>query len=507
VIGIVESRADEASEHVCEHLRRLGDFEERTDDDRPDADGGGTVWRSDEFELRSFDDLHIYLEDPAAAFDDPELLVFASRHSGDTGPLLSAHPTGNFGDAEFGGEARSLARAPPNALATVLDALAEHAPPAYDVGMECTHHGPTEIEPPSMFVELGSGPEEWADDAGAEALARAILDLEGVPADAAAEAADAAPEAAAATSEATDPPAHAGRRRHLVGFGGGHYAPRFTRIARETDWAVGHVAADWSLEELGDPAANRDVVAQVFEASVAGVAVIEGDRPDLVAAIEALGFRVASETWVRETGGVSLALVEVAEERLGTVEEGLRFGAPAGTLGDSMAALGDSMAALGDPAAAPGSHGGADAGVDPDDLSTLAHPSDLLDAAAGIDREATMAAIDETCVAYLTAEGGTRPGERALVADDGVPDQLVGRLAAILRERFDSIAVEADRIVAEETAFDPTLAAEAGVPEGPAFGKLSSGEPVEVDGTTVAPEDVHERRRVAFDLPSIEDGD
>jgi D-aminoacyl-tRNA deacylase len=354
----------------------------------------------------------------------------------------------------------------------VLDALAEHAPASYDVGMECTHHGPTEIEVPSMFVELGSGPEEWADDAGAEAVAHAILDLAGVSADAPAEAPD------GADSD--------GRRRHLVGFGGGHYAPRFTRIARETDWAVGHVAADWSLEELGAPDENRDVVAQIFEQSAADVAVVEGDRPDLGATIEALGFRVESESWVRETDGASLALVDAAEDRLGTVADGLRFGAPAARLGSTDEA---------------------GTAVAPRALSSLSLPADLLDAAAGIDREGTMAAIDETCVAYQTTEGGNRPGERALVADAEVSGQLLDRLAAILRERFDSIAVEADGIVAEETAFDPSLAAAAGVPEGPAFGKLSSGVAVEIDGTTVEPEDVHERRRVTFDLPAIEDGD
>jgi len=67
VIAIVVSRADSASEHIGEHLLDLGDWERR-DDPSPDADGGGTYYRTDGFELREFDDLHIYLDDPAAAF-------------------------------------------------------------------------------------------------------------------------------------------------------------------------------------------------------------------------------------------------------------------------------------------------------------------------------------------------------------------------------------------------------------------------------------------------------
>jgi len=68
VIAIVVSRADSASEHIGEHLLDLGDWERRDDPSRPDADGGGTYYRTDGFELREFDDLHIYLDDPAAAF-------------------------------------------------------------------------------------------------------------------------------------------------------------------------------------------------------------------------------------------------------------------------------------------------------------------------------------------------------------------------------------------------------------------------------------------------------
>ncbi|GAB3688071.1 D-aminoacyl-tRNA deacylase [Salinarchaeum chitinilyticum] len=479
MIGIVESRADEASEHVCEHLHRLGAFEERTDDTLSDGAGGGTVYRSDAFELRSFDDLHLELDGVADAFDDPEFVIFASRHSGDTGPLLSAHCTGNFGDAEYGGADRSLARAPPNALAAVLDRLAEHAPEEYDVSLECTHHGPTDVGVPSMFVELGSGPEEWADPDGAAAVARAILDLSGV-------AADGEPDASA------DAPSCEGAYRHLVGFGGGHYAPRFTRIARETDWAVGHVAADWSLEELGAPSANADVLEAAFEQSRASHAVVEGERPGLASAIEDLGYRIVSETWVRETSDVPLSLVGILEERLSTVDDGLRFGDPAREWDN-----GGSAANAATPAEA----------TELENVTVVDLPTELLDAAASVDREATMAVLGETALAFETREGGTLPGERACFPGGGLPETVVGQLAAILRERYDSITVEAERIVAEETAFDPGLAKAAGVPEGPAFGKLSAGESVEVDGRTVEASDVHERRTVTFEIPSWRTGD
>src|SRR6056297_1312841 len=207
MLGIVVSRADSASEHVGDHLLDLADWSLETDETRADADGGGTVYHTDGIELREFDDLHLHLDGVGSVFDaDLDLLVFASRHSGDTGPLLTAHHTGNFGPADHGGAADDLARACPHAHSEVLAALAEHAPDGYDVGMECTHHGPSEVGVPSMFVEVGSAEPQWRDPTAARAVARVILDCRGVPADA---------------------PAEDGCRRQLVGFGGGHYVPRF----------------------------------------------------------------------------------------------------------------------------------------------------------------------------------------------------------------------------------------------------------------------------------------
>jgi D-aminoacyl-tRNA deacylase len=57
-----------------------------------------------------------------------------------------------------------------------------------------------------------------------------------------------------------------------------------------------------------------------------------------------------------------------------------------------------------------------------------------------------------------------------------------------------------DAVVAERKTFDPSLAADLGVPEGPLFGQLADGEAVTVDGERIEPEAVHTREITSFDV-------
>lgn len=439
MLAVVVSRADTASEHIGEWLLELESWTEEEDGTRADGTGGGTYYRSDGVELRTFDDLHLNLDGVAAAFDDPDLLVFASRHSGDTGPLLTAHATGNFGPAEYGGGEGSLARAAPNALSAVRRAFDEHAPDGYDTGIEATHHGPSTVGCPSLFVELGSDEAQWTDPNGAEAVARSILGLRGVSPDG---------------------------DRAIVGFGGGHYAPRFDRILTETDWGVGHVAADWALDEMGDPRDSWAVVAKAFRYSGTEYALVDGSHDELETVVQKLGFETVSEKWLRETTGVPLDLAERLEREISTVDDGLRFGA----------------AAMG--------HDGEFV------VETL--PEELLDEANGIDRSSVVDAVADRVLAYETAEGGSRVAGQVALAETAAYRDVVGELAAVLEAKYDAVELLDDEVVARREAFDPELARDAGIEEGPAFGRLSSGQPVDVEGETVEPAEVRRAREQRF---------
>jgi D-aminoacyl-tRNA deacylase len=256
----------------------------------------------------------------------------------------------------------------------------------------------------------------------------------------------------------------------VVGFGGGHYAPRFERIARETDWAVGHVAADWGLKAMGAPAAARDLIAEAFERSAAAFAVVDGEHPALEAEIEALGYRVVSETWLRAVDGVALPVVERLETALEPVAAGLRFGADAGTASDTP------------------------------DFETVTLPSELLGAAHGVDAERTRELVAAETVAFETAESGTRVAGRAAVADERRYEALIDGICVLLRREYETVERDGATVIATRTAFDPAKARDCGVPEGPKFGRLADGEAVRVSDETIEPEQVRSERTRRFSV-------
>lgn len=168
---------------------------------------------------------------------DPEYYVFASRHrSTSERKTLTVHTPGNFTlEAELGGRGRELALSEPGAVKAALRELQkqkEQLGLGYEVSLEATHHGPTELRKPVLFVEVGSTPREWGDQQAVKAVARAAL-------------------AAAENQESFE----AG-----VGIGGNHYAPLHTEAVLHTGIALGHVIPSYAIDELDHEVFREAVV-------------------------------------------------------------------------------------------------------------------------------------------------------------------------------------------------------------------------------------------------------
>ena len=208
------------------------------------------------------------------------------------------------------------------------------------------------------------------------------------------------------------------------------------------------------------------MVGKAFAMSGTEFALVDGDRPRFESVVEELGFEAVSETWLRETTGVPLDLVERVERELTPIDEGLR-------LGESAAGYDDEFVA--------------------DEL-----PAELLEAANGVDRAAVREAVDGLAVAYETAEGGSLVAGPVALAEGDDRRALVEALAAVLESKYDAVEVREGEVYAVREAFDPNLAREAGVEEGPAFGRLADGRSVEIDGETVDPGEVRSARERRF---------
>lgn len=176
--------------------------------------------------------------------EDADFFVVPSTHKSESGQnSLTIHATGNWGKADFGGNGHELEYTWPAAIKVGLKAMKEAALDSYNVSMEVTHHGPSTIGKPLVFIEIGSGEAQWNDRKAGKVVADAIR----------------------AIYENRD------EFENYIGFGGIHYAPSFTNVMLENpEVAVGHVAPKYASEFL-----DKEIIAQALKKGFAGKAVFD----------------------------------------------------------------------------------------------------------------------------------------------------------------------------------------------------------------------------------------
>ncbi len=281
-ITIICSAPDLASQNIKNHLLNLREWKNL----KLSPDSGFSAARESadgKFRLVDIEEIHVFqdgLDKKLEATGLPaSLIIFASKHrSKEEVKSLTVHCTGNPSDeARLGGHPRELAVSSPPAMKSILlemKRLAKAKGLDYDVTLEVTHHGPTELTVPSLYAEIGSTEGQWEEPVPGEVVAQAILavSLEKVPT--------------------------------AVGFGGGHYAMRQTGLLLETGISFGHNFPKYQLEFV-----DEALIRQAVEKSNAEFAYFDRksmkseDKKRISEILEKLGLKVLKESEIREKYG------------------------------------------------------------------------------------------------------------------------------------------------------------------------------------------------------------
>ena len=187
----------------------------------------GDVFRGDFYDL-------IIIPTPTISADwleekyDYDGFVFLSKHAAESGVLaLTCHSTGNFSEAKFGGNDRQVAIPHPDLQKHYLQTLQKHQSDfsEFQITIEATHHGPTGLTKPTIFIEIGTTPKQWTDVSLCESVAKLVHQVFS----------NKIPENSVA-----------------ICFGGTHYSTKFTHELLEGKLALGTVIPKHALDELDE---------------------------------------------------------------------------------------------------------------------------------------------------------------------------------------------------------------------------------------------------------------
>ena len=259
--SIVISRADPISIGVAEILIESFDF-------KPNYQ----IYRRGEVEIHFIEMKHIYAEEIGEKLG-VDLVVFPSSHKSEKGiQAFLTHPVGNWKDeALYGGRPRKLSMTSAlmltNSLQTLMSEVDRLGMKGWDVRLEVTHHGPyTSV--PSIFIEVGGSDTSTITRRELEVVATASL------------------RAAETEIYNTD--------KIALGFGGGHYAPTFTKLVVEGLYNIGHICPKYALpidEEMVKQAIEK-VVEKPKLALIDWKGIPSQHRTELISIIEKHGLEL-----------------------------------------------------------------------------------------------------------------------------------------------------------------------------------------------------------------------
>ena len=250
---LVTSGHDLAGTTMSRYLIRNAEF--AIENKRGDTDGESyRSLRHQNIELYIFFGNLLTLENIDNLYSRADVFIFLSKHRSHSSiPTLTCHFTGNFSaDNSYGGNPRQIAISYPSLQKGYLKAItaAKHKVPEYEVIIEATHHGPTSLNKPVLFIELGSSEKQWADENAAAVICDTILDI---------------------LQNGFERCEKVG-----IGLGGTHYPKKFNNLLLESKFGLAAVASKHNLEAVDDAMLN-----QMIEKSIEKVTYIILDSKGL----------------------------------------------------------------------------------------------------------------------------------------------------------------------------------------------------------------------------------
>ena len=152
--------------------------------------------------------------------------IFLSKHAAESGVLaLTCHNTGNFSDAKFGGYSRQVSIPHPHIQKSYIQNLwnARSEFSEFQITIEATHHGPTALNKPALFIEIGTTEKEWNDTNLCNSVGQIIVDV-------------------MKEQKKCYPIA--------ICFGGTHYSEKFTNELIHGKYSLGTVIPKHALEQV-----------------------------------------------------------------------------------------------------------------------------------------------------------------------------------------------------------------------------------------------------------------
>ena len=159
---------------------------------------------------------------------DYDGFVFLSKHAAESGVLaLTCHSTGNFSEAKFGGNDRQVAIPHPDLQKAYLQTLQKHQSEfsEFQITIEATHHGPSALTKPTIFIEIGTTEKQWTDISLCHSVAKLVHHV-------------------FSNNISKNPVA--------ICFGGTHYPSKFTHELLEGRYSLGTVMPKHTLDELDE---------------------------------------------------------------------------------------------------------------------------------------------------------------------------------------------------------------------------------------------------------------